>query len=268
MSKDYDEFATTIGDFTLLVSAIPKGPGFTTVDLREALRGVFEGEGYRVEAINFVYDAAEYLDLKKRLDKRIGELHRLGFILESLEARADGIDLPGAGKGLGGLTRADFDKKKAKIEKEVNDAEMKIIGLGEDIEAWEEVYRQDKTDYMIGKAFVTFNSAISRNECFDRFSRSGLVYTLFGAGNETTEDLCINLNGNDLKMHVELPLQPKDVKWEHLDVTWWSKLLRQSVSWILGIFIINQAFDWIYAVTKFGVSQKFKKFKFLIFLNF
>lgn len=60
-----------------------------------------------------------------------------------------------------------------------------------EIDEIEKLYAKNDPSLMQGKAFICFNRAEHRDDCYTQFKRTGFVYKLFGFGHTTLNEFFI-----------------------------------------------------------------------------
>jgi hypothetical protein len=101
---------------------------------------------------------------------------------------------------------------------------------------------------MLGKAFISFNRASHRNECYSRYKRTGFFYKNFGFGENTIEEFLIEVGGKTFKLVPTIAPEPNDVIWTNMKVSSLSQFLRSLGSTVVLFVIICVGVWFIYQI--------------------
>lgn len=188
--------------------------------------------GYYLKGINFVYNTNKYTQKKEMLWKSISSLYKMEYIKEHNTDQLTEISEKGNLLDDVNFQQNQYWMQAKKIQLEI--AEM------------ENAFKLDDTTDMIGKAYIFFSRGEHRDQCYERYKRTGFTYSCFGFGENTDDQLFIDVMGKQKQVFFDRPQEPADVIWENLKYSNESKFIRRQLSTIISFVIISFGFISLY----------------------
>jgi hypothetical protein len=218
----------TVGDFTVMLTKLPKGEEHADYNLEMNLRQVFPKDleldiENPVRDINFAFNVDKYIAKKEEFTGLCSEEYR--ELLTQKYKRLKEME----GERMETEDSAQLLDTKAGEKKEKVRAEITKM---------EEEFEMNKMSDMLGIAFVTFESAKYRDKILDRYGKTGIMYKLFGICPSKKERLYLPVRDQYWEVDVERAYEPGDIIWENLEYSDVNRWTRGMIAGCLGYFLI------------------------------
>ena len=224
----YDKEVLSIQDFSVMLHGLPsKGELEGDYKLKEIIKTEIEMYGFKVAQINFVYDTAEYIRLRKEYEKLIvdykKDLWRKGVISEQKQD----LDEVSLLKDAGG----EISAKSAEILQRLKELE--------------DAFESGSTQHMSGKAFVSFETYNDAQRFLEERSNNSFVQNFLNFREDNFDDMILRFEGKEFFVYAEQAKEPNDIIWENQSVSlvkkiriWITFALIEVIMVIAGFFVV------------------------------
>lgn len=208
----------------LKLTGLPHGPRYKNYPLAKQIVQLFRSFGYIIVNISFAHYLDDYLKIEKELkaekNKEVKEQY----------SRSNGgfFDILNPSNYL------------------LNKSKMSIAEKERKIAYFEQMFKNDDPELMIGRAYIGFDTVSDRDSCYNRYRYevNGIKKQLFiQAG---TEVFPLKLAPAEL---------PDDLIWEDLEHGTLDKFFRKWISITLSLVVILGGFYFLYRLKVYQVSS-------------
>lgn len=209
----------------LILSGFPHGPRHKNYPIAQNIVRLFNHFGFNIVNISFVYDIEDYLETDKELKEEKNEQ-----VKEEYSNSGGGY--------FDGMVGSNLLKK----------GDISIADKERKISYYEQLFKNDDPEYMIGKAFIAFDTVGDRDTCFLRSKQdiNGMVNQFF-----------LQDGGQIFPLNLEYPEIPDNVIWEDLKYSKTNKFFRKWVSLLLSLAVTFIGFYLLYKLKIYQVSHFF-----------
>lgn len=193
----------------LKITGLSHGPIFKNYPIAEEIVRLFGDFGYVIANISFAYDLDEYLQTKQNIEE-----------IKNRQAKANF-------KGYGDELNQVFSQNSALLNKE----KLMVSGNEKKILYFEKLFRNDDPEYMMGTAYIGFDSVMDRDSCYFR------ALTEFDG---MKKNLFLRAKNQIFSLEVDTAEVPDNIIWrnlKHSGPLWYARKLVSFFICLVAIFI-------------------------------